>query len=291
MNARGKCAVVIYLDTKDLISLLDGSDNHSADEFEARLRDGGHELVLSSCTIFELAAPLRHPLGKINVMKRLNRLERLPINFISDDVPRLELVEALHAFSEGREYKEVYPFVDRLDASSNTEELPFARQLLDLGLAESVFEIWCREPQLLDAYHPWAQPFNEVLNADRALSDLPNLDVQFANTIKKNLALDGLPAPSGGVTAFARWIRSAPSRCPSEQLRFETFNQLRTNVQHIPSPSTFADLVHLVSLPYVDLMTLDVTMASYVRQASRSLSVKYGERILRNVDAVIAALD
>ena len=67
--------MVIYLDTKDLISLLDGSDNHSADQFEAKLRDGGHELVLSSRTIFELAAPLRHRLGKINVMKRLNRLK------------------------------------------------------------------------------------------------------------------------------------------------------------------------------------------------------------------------
>lgn len=208
--------MLIYLDTKDLISLLSGSDSHSADEFEARLRDGGHELVLSSCTIFELAAPVRHRPGRINVMKRLNRLERMPINFINDGVPRLELTEALHAFSEGREYKEVYPFVDRLEASFNTEELPFTGHLLDLGLAESIFEIWCRAPELLDAYHPRARPFNEVLNADRALNDLPSLNVQFAKTIKKNLSLERLPEPPGGVAAFATWIRSAPSRCPSE---------------------------------------------------------------------------
>jgi hypothetical protein len=74
-------------------------------------------------------------------MNRLNRLERMPVNFINDDLPLLELTEALHAFSEGREYTDVYPFVDRFDESFSRKELPFARQILNLGLAESVLAL------------------------------------------------------------------------------------------------------------------------------------------------------
>ena len=141
------------------------------------------------------------------------------------------------------------------------------------------------------AYRPWAQHFNEALEVDRASVNLPSLAVQFANTIRKNLVSERLPEPPGGVPAFARWIRSVPSKCPSAQLRFDTFHQLRSNTLHVPSPSFTSDLVHLLSLPYVDLITLDSNMRSYVRQACRSLKRNYEERILRNVDAVVAALD
>jgi hypothetical protein len=47
----------------------------------------------------------------------------------------------------------------------------------------------------------------------------------------------------------------------------------------------------LLSLPYVDFITLDTTMQAYVRQACRSLNAHYGQRILRNISAVVAALD
>jgi hypothetical protein len=48
-----RSAVLIYLDTKDLISLLSGSGPLSAEEFEAKLRVGGHKFILSSCAILE----------------------------------------------------------------------------------------------------------------------------------------------------------------------------------------------------------------------------------------------
>jgi hypothetical protein len=283
--------MLVYLDTKDLIALLSGSKSYSAEDFEAKLRAGGHKLILSSCTVLELAAPLRLSLGKTNVMTRLNRLERMPVDFINDDLPRLELAEALNAFAEGREYRDVYFFVKRLDEHSYPGDIPFTRHLLNIGLAESVFELWAREPGMFLAYRPWAPRFNEALAVERASVNLPSLEVQFVNKIRKSLISERLPEPQGGVTAFAKWIRSVPSRCPSEQLRFDTFNQLRSNTLHVPPASITADFVHLLSLPYVDLITLDSTMQSYVRQACRSLNMNCETRILRNVDAVVAALD
>jgi hypothetical protein len=283
--------MLVYLDTKDLIALFSGSRSYSTEDFETKLRDGGHKLILSSCTILELGAPLRRSLGKTNVMNRLNQLARMPIDFINDDLPRLELVEAFNAFAEGRECQDIYPFVERLDEHSYSGDIPLTRYFLNLGLAESGFELWAREPGAFLAYRPWAPRFNELLMAERASVNPPSLEVQFVNKIRKNLISARLPEPQGGVTAFAKWIRREPSRCPSEQLRFDTFNQLRSNTQHVPSESIMADFVHLISLPYVDLITLDSTMQSYVRQACRTLNKSYETRILRNLDAVVTALD
>jgi hypothetical protein len=51
----------IYLDTKDLINILERSDPYTIDQLEYRLRQGGHKLVLSVYTVIELSAPLSHP--------------------------------------------------------------------------------------------------------------------------------------------------------------------------------------------------------------------------------------
>lgn len=106
----------IYLDTKDLINILERSDPYTIDQLEYHLRQGGHKLVLSVYTVIELSAPLSHPTSKTNVMRLLNRLEKMPLCFIhASAIPHLELEEALQAFSTGREYRSIFPFVKRFD--------------------------------------------------------------------------------------------------------------------------------------------------------------------------------
>jgi hypothetical protein len=50
--------VKIYLDSKDLINILERADPFAGNQLEHTLRNGGHELVLSLYSIVEIAAPL-----------------------------------------------------------------------------------------------------------------------------------------------------------------------------------------------------------------------------------------
>jgi hypothetical protein len=79
----GSCAMRIYLDTKDLIDLLERSQPMTAEAFSACLCSNAHRVVVSFHTVAELAAPLLTKSAQTNVMASLNRLERLPITLFS----------------------------------------------------------------------------------------------------------------------------------------------------------------------------------------------------------------
>jgi len=106
----------IYPDSKDLINIIEKSDPCSADYLESFLRTGGHQIVLSLMTVVKISGPLLHKEARTNLMRLLNRIESMPHAFIhSSSIPRLELKEALKAFSNGREYHKINPYLDRFD--------------------------------------------------------------------------------------------------------------------------------------------------------------------------------
>ena len=88
--------MLVYLDSKDLINLLDGSTSVRLEEFIAELQAGSHHLVVSCPTIIEIAGPLLSKNARRNVTRLLAQLEKMPLVFLNEArLDPLELREAV----------------------------------------------------------------------------------------------------------------------------------------------------------------------------------------------------
>jgi len=286
--------VLIYPDSKDLINLV---DRHTAIDFEGirqRLVAGGHKIVLSFATIIEIAGPLLRLSARTNVMSFCNQIERLPHQFVNEGrISILELKEAIDAISENREfYKDVInPFFDRFDQSIPVADLASTRFLLRYSIAETLFDLWTEDRDLIGGYEKHGLRLIKRLQADRQISNPPSLRTNFFRKIGDDLRFYGIPEPKQGAQQLAEWIYAMPSRCPAMRLGYETYHQLRRNVTAGLSTSHMVDLVRLNALPYVDIFILDSEMYTYVSQAIRALDWdRTNPRIVRSIDGAIAFL-
>lgn len=277
----------IYLDSKDIIKLLEQSDPCTTKEFDNFLRNGHHELVLSFITIMEISEPLFHKNASTNVMWLLNQIEKFPHTFIhSSIITRLELEEAYRAFSSGNEYQDISPpFVDRFDVTVDLEGNPATKQYIKYPLAETVWDLFSFGG--LGGLNKYAEKLRETFKADRALNPKPSLKKNFANMVERNIKLYNLKIPLKEVTSVANWIYSKPSRCPSERLGYELWHKMVKNITDIPDDSDLEDFQNIGSLPYVDVMTLDRRMQGYVCQVAKGLSVEYDKKIFKNTKEVL----
>ncbi len=279
----------VYFDTKDLINILDGSNPCTADSLTHRLRQGGHELLISVYTVVELSEPLNHPASRTNVMGLLNYLEEMPLCFInSSAIPRLELGEALQAFADGREYSAISPFVKRFDETVDLYGQPPTRLYMSYSLGEAVWDLYTSGALSgLDAY---AERMRQSFASDRALPKQPSLKSNFTKMIERNLSLHKVPRPVAGVAALADWIYVSPTRCPSVRLVYEVWHKMLKNTTDVPDASDLEDLQHLACLPYIDLMSVDRRMHGYISQAAAGLGLSYGTRIARTAQEILHQL-
>jgi len=269
--------MLIFLDTKDLIDILENARPVSAQQLGDCLSYLDAQLALSFAVIAELAAPLTKRNASTNVMSLLNRLEELPHLFIAESqVQILELREAVNAFSEAREYQPIDPFVSRFDYV--LQDPPATAAFLHHSLAETVFALWTTSPSLFDGFAGHWPMYNRLLLADRSLSAPPRLSAFFPAVVDRALRAYGIELGGVNLTSFANWIYASPSRCPSTSLLFEAWHRVRRNKGDLPKRSDLSDFAHLLTLPYVDLATLDRRMVGYVRQIaylSRPLARRY----------------
>jgi hypothetical protein len=283
--------VLIYTDSKDLINLI---ERHTAIEFEnvrQKLAAGEHKIVLSFATIVEIAGPLLRVNARTNVMSFCNKIELLPHQFVNEGrIDILELKEAIDAISENREFQKdvITPFFDRFDLSIPVADLASTRFLLRYSIAETLFDLWTEDPDLIDGYEKHGLRLIKRFQADRQVINPPSLKTNFVRKIRDDLRFYGIPEPKQGAHQFAEWIYASPSRCPGMRLAYETYHQLRRNVTAGLSASHLVDLVRLNSLPYVDIFTLDSEMYTYVSQAIRALGWdRTNPRIGRSIDGAI----
>ena len=73
----------IYLDTKDLIEIIEKSKPIHPKNLEKKMREKNCELVISNTLILELSEPLQHKSKMTNVMSNINQLEKFPHIFIN----------------------------------------------------------------------------------------------------------------------------------------------------------------------------------------------------------------
>ena len=273
-------------DSKDLINIIEKSDPCSADYLESFMRTGRHQIVLSFMTVVEISGPLIHKEARTNVIRLLNLIESMPHAFIhSSSIPRLELKGALKAFSNGREYHKINPYLDRFDEIVDFYAQPPTKIYLNYPLSEIVWDLYCFGA--LEGPDRYAEKLRQLFALDRGLPEKPNLKENFIRTIQRNLSLHKLQAPSQGIEAFASWVYKNPTRCPSERLGYEAYHKIVKNVTVVPKDSDMEDLLHLGCLPYVELMTVGRRFHAYILEAARSLGIYYETSTARTVRDIL----
>lgn len=282
--------MLLYLDAKDLINVIDKGQPCTADEFEHKLRAQGHLLVLSAFNVLEISAPLLQKGAQTNVMSLLNRIEDMPVCYIAEArIHFLELQEAAQAFREEREYRGVNPFVKRWDETLTINRKPLTRLYLNYTVAETVFDLWRINHLNIRSSLEQAHPLRVQFEADRGIPKPISLRENFLHTVERDLTLYRLPKPAK-LEQFANWIYDVPSRCPSLRLSYEVFHQFLKNIRHNPDRNAIPDFAHLCCAPYVDLITLDSSMRTYAKQASRATRPELSSRFCKDVQEVSQAL-
>jgi hypothetical protein len=280
----------IYLDTKDIIKLLEHSLPCTAEEFENILRSGGHELIFSLVTILEISEPLLHKNAPTNVMRLLNQIEKLPHTFIySSSIVKLEIEEAYNAFIGNNEYRKIaLPFENRFDIIIDLERKPATKSYLNYPLSEIVWDLFNHGG--LGNLDSSPQKLKSLFEADRAISPKPKLKSNFVKTIGLSIQQNKLEVPFNKMESFANWIYSKPTRCPSIRLGYELWHKMIKNIEDIPEDSDLEDFHNIDCLPYVNFMTLDRRMHGYVCQVSKSLNLNYDQKIFRHIGEFINLL-
>jgi hypothetical protein len=216
-------------------------------------------------------------------MALLNKLEEMPIRYLHPDIRGQELKEGLDAFSSRREYRDVTPFVKRFDETLDLSAAPATSKFLNYPLAAIVWDLYSQG--VFKKIDNFAIPMKAIVTSDRKMPKLPNLRSHFVTVIQRNLRDDQLSCSD--TQGFANWIYDNPSRCPAIRMAYEVWYQIVKNKTDALEDSDMDDYQHLISLPYVDMLTLDRRMSGYVTQAARRIKMDISGRMHTSIQKIL----
>lgn len=279
----------IFLDTRDLINVLEKDEPCSVEQFRDWLSSHKHSLVVSPVVVFELAAPLVDATARSNVTRLLNNLESLSLEYVADGfIAPMEIREAISAFTSQREYATVDPYVARLDHALEAFGPLATRMYLNFPLSEIVWTLSQEAPSIFQKKSERLARFRRMLTDDRKLGSSISVTDFFGVKLARDLRTYGIPEPVSGVESIATWIWEAPIRCPALRLDYEVYHQIRRNTKDRGYLQDFEDLAHVKCVPYVDRATLDRRMTGYVRQVSRDWNDSPGVKLSHNLREIMA---
>ncbi|MCS6329150.1 MAG: hypothetical protein H8K06_18995, partial [Nitrospira sp.] len=245
----------LYLDSKDLINILQNGIPSLSSELNEILRKGGHSLTLSFYSVMEISAPLTSAFSNASVTTLLNQLERMPLTYIRSDIEALELNEALDAYRGHREYKGIDAFANRFDQIVDLHAQPATGIFMNYSLAETVWDLKCHDS--LRGLESYANRMRQIIAADRSMPKTPAAKAHFKKVIENKLRLHNLSWVGVDLSGFAQWIYASPARCPAIRIGYEVWRKIVKNRTDSLEDSDMEDYQHLTNLPYVDAMTLD----------------------------------
>jgi hypothetical protein len=282
----------IFLDTRDLINIIEKSKPLTLSQLNQILKSGNHKIVYDAIVICEIAAPILHT-GKTGpTIPVLNALERLPHKFIN--IPKIfkeELTEAIVAFNTGGEPGIINPFVERLDEAFSPDGLAPTRLLLNFGITETVLELLKHGSEFLKWRDDQVDRFVTVIDSDRKMSKPPSTLKGFAQMLQRQLEYRQVESSGVDTQELASWVYESKTRCSTVRLQFELYHQLRRNFTDPLSASDLGDFAHIQCLPYVDLMTQDRRMVGYIRRATQQWMPVFGQRVDSDVQALLKRLE
>jgi hypothetical protein len=268
----------ILLDTRDLINIVEREHPVTLRDFEAYLRAGNHQVVLSSTSVREFSGPLARGGDFLRLRPLLQSLERIPHTYIREvTIVGVELDAAVTSFNAGSEPPPCSPFVDRWDRT--LVPLPGGRpsiadRLLDLRLDEIIYYIYLVNPQQFAPPEHHLATLQALLDADRQLLRRGQAPARqhFIRSVRRHAASHHVPLPAGREDEFAEWVYKSPDRCPGLRLSHEVFRALTANYADVPEVGDFSDFAQVFAVPYVDAATLDNRIRDYCRIASRKIA-------------------
>jgi hypothetical protein len=283
----------ILLDAKDLINAIEHSRPVTAEQLNERLRAAGHQLVLTATNVREFAAGAEKD-NFLPMRSLLQRLEAMPVTYIREwNIQRAEILAARSAYQSGTEPSAIDPYVARWDYALFPGRPP-SEIYVGYRLDEIIYDLWKQDPELLlypkrisDRFGPWLESQRELLRSEH------KSDKQlFIENAPKYLSGVGLPTGGFAHARWGKWVYSNPERCPGLVLSFLTLRGLIGNTMHAPKGSVIPDTAYVAAVPYVDAITLDASMFTYVSMASRKLralnsATDFSSRLFRNVESVL----
>lgn len=284
----------IFLDTFDLINLLEKGSPCPIEDFQAVLTSVGATLVVCPRNLEELAAPLEMAGPHSSVMSTLNRLERLPLCFANEvKIPMLELDSTSRAFRAGRDVEPVDPFVSRMD-----EAVPLAgknptRHYLNYPLAEIAFDLWQSKPSTLRSSPRFGEALRGAVEARRSTSAVAGDRREFVQSIveiARSHVPFGLDIEGVNLEELGSWLWDDPRRSPGISLWFKVRHQLFRNKSDRIKDFDVADLSWMWLLPYVQVATLDRRMKGYVERAVATGSIAQCAAVFGSLREVLDSL-
>jgi hypothetical protein len=282
MKFRRKDGDRLFLDSRDLIALVEHSKPIAVRQFGKELAERPARLVLTYTNLTEMLP--RTKTGTVDRPKALalvRELEQLPLAFLRQpDLARREFVEARQAFAEKRRPRLLNPYVDQWWETFSkipSEFVPLLRPKLystlrRMTLSEEI-------SALLDAGDDLSQDprhlslVADALEEDRALHGAKrSVSATWLAAIKKPFSRFGWPEPEGGYPAFAKFVRETPEACPGWRIGVAVYEESRSNVTAPVKTGDIADFSHVHFLPYVTFATLDRAWRSRCAQAAHRLA-------------------
>jgi hypothetical protein len=274
----------ILLDSRDLINLVEHDRPIAAQDFDAYLRQGGHQIVLSFTNVRELSSPLAMGAEFMRIRPMLQCLERMPHSCMKEvTIVATEIQSAVNAFNAKMEYQDCSPYVSRWDhVLSTPPELhePAADSWINFRLDEIIYYINRISPGVFAPPNHHLPALREQFQNDRAALRAGQAPARqhFGRAIKKHAATHRVLLPAEREDEFAEWVYRNPERCPGLRLTHETLRAILANYADVPEAADFSDLAHIYAVPYADAVTMDRRMRHYCSVASRKM-VKFGSRI------------
>jgi hypothetical protein len=271
----------IFLDSRDLIQLLERSEPVSAGELERELRPRHGRIVLTYTNVAELVAQTREQRpDTARVRDVMRRLAALPHAFLRfADLPRLEFRAAIEGFEAGRSPRLIDPYVTYWWETFWSLPLPLVRAIEDPARLDVLCnwslaqQIGCLallnpdclrvdESDLVELHESVADDRNR-LKASRGRAD------SFAAGIIDQFIRYKWPEPSGGLDQFCAYVAADPTACTGWRLGHDVYEEFRGNLTAKPRKGDIADFAHIHLVPYVTHATLDRAWRTRCEQAGQ----------------------
>lgn len=283
----------ILLDAKDLINVVEHSNPLTLSDFDTWIRKRNSSLVYSLCNIRALAGPISiNQVHLPRIKTYLDKLEELPHSYISAYIDLMELRSAIQCCEAGTEYMAVDPYVPRFDQVFP----PFANPGKRIyPLSEIVHDLWRTCPQIFGVQQKAYKLQTLAMGTDRqkpkskgtALAESPSdpiretLVAKFSVTAKR-------------ADEVAAWVSAKPLRCPGLWLIRTVGAAMSQNTSYRARQDDTFDMAEMMTIPYVDVATVDRTTLDYFSRAKRSLSQagaveEQTHKVFRNLEKLMHA--
>jgi hypothetical protein len=283
----------ILLDSRDLIEVAEHQNRVTTQAFNTFLRDNNHELVLCASTVREISSPLVHGASFIDTIRPiLQAIETLPIRYLREvDIFGIEIQAATNAFENDSAYEPPTPYVrtypDTLAVPGLADGLP----IVGLRLDDIIYEMYRSRyrDRIFGARDQHLAAYRQLMIQERELhrNGQYRARFHFANVLPRNAAAHNARLPANRED-FTNYVYGHANRCPGFRLNHEVFRSIARNLSDNPEAGDFVDFALISAIPYVDAVTLDRRMRTYVEQASRKMlkvnaAVNYRDRVYEDV--------